>query len=93
MIWAGIWYVLLIEFSIADIITSIVCAGYGFQEANPLMAPFFDNIIEMKLLALGLSLVGVIVYERMYRGNGWVPLSLGTCATFVAVLNNVLLFF
>ena len=93
MIWAVIWYVLLLEFTVADVVTSVVCASHGFREANPLMSPFFDNIIEMKLIALMVSALGVIIYEKIYHGDGWVPLALGTCATFAAVLNNILLFF
>jgi len=93
MIWAVMWYWLLIIFTAADVITSVVCASRGFNEANPLMSPFFDNIIEMKIIALALAALGVIVYEKMYRGNGWFPLALGTCATFTAVLNNILLVF
>ena len=91
MIWEVIWYCLFIEFTIADVITSLICAEYGLREANPLMAPFFDSIIEMKLIALVVALVVVIVYNRMYHGDGWVPLAIGTCATFAAVMNNVLL--
>lgn len=91
MIWAAIWYWLFTIFSIADIITTRIGLAVGLHEANPLMAPFIDSIIEMKLIVLFLAVAIVLVYEQINKGSGWFPLALGTCATAGGVISNIAL--
>ena len=90
MIWSVIWYWLLGIFTAADIITTKIALSYnGLYEGNPLMAPFTDHIIEMKILVLLFSIAAIWLMEKISKGDGWVPVSLGTTFTSVVVVSNI----
>lgn len=90
MIWSVIWYWLLGIFTAADIITTKIALSYdGLYEGNPLMAPFTDHIIEMKIIVLIISIIAILIMERISKGDGWVPVSLGTTFTSMIVVSNI----
>ncbi len=92
MIWSVIWYWLLALFTISDIITTRICLALGGHEANPFMAGFVDNIVEVKLAYLCLMALVMVGAERMKEGSGWIPVAGGSCITFTAVLSNIIQF-
>ncbi len=92
MIWSVIWYWLLAVFTLADIITTRICIALGGHEANPFMAGYVDQIVEVKIGYLCLMAVIMAGSERMHKGSGWLPVAGGSCITFTAVLSNILQF-
>jgi hypothetical protein len=93
MIWAAIWYWLLVIFTAADVVTTKVWLASGGIEANPFLAPVIEHLIPIKILFLIVMAAIVISVERTSRGDGWIPLASASVVTLVAVLNNILLFF
>jgi hypothetical protein len=91
MIWAAIWYWLLVIFTAADIITTKIWLSHGAMEANPFMAPVIDHIIPIKIGFLLIMAVVVISVERSSKGYGWLPVASASAVTFIAVLNNIIL--
>lgn len=90
MIWAVIWYWLLGVFTAADIITTRIALAVGFHEANPFMAPFVGNMVEMKLLFLLLTIGITYATERNAKGDGWMIPASGCCVTSGAVISNIM---
>lgn len=93
MIWAAIWYWLLVIFTAADIITTKIWLAHGAVEANPFLAPVIDHIIPIKIGFLLIMAAVVVSVERSSKGCGWLPVASASAVTFVAVVNNLILFF
>lgn len=90
MIWAFIWYYLLGLFTAADIITTKIALASGmFHEANPMMAPVVEYIIEIKIVFLVMIMGVMLVAESKENGSGWLIPAGSACMTFIAVIWNI----
>jgi hypothetical protein len=93
MIWAVIWYWIFLVFTAADIITTKIALSIGkpYYESNLLISPIIEHMVELKILVVVVVVSLAILYEKLYKGDGWVPLAMGSCFTFKIVLSNILI--
>lgn len=88
MIWAAIWYWLLVAFTAADVITTRIALAMGMHEANPFMAPVIEHMILVKAAYLIGMVAAIWWFERVSTGDGWLAPCAATCVTSVAVTSN-----
>lgn len=89
MIWSVIWYWLLAVFTAADIITTKIGLALGAHEANPILAPVVDHLVEVKFAALIICIVLAYQVEKSHPEKSWIPIAAGACMTFTAVIWNI----
>ena len=90
MIWSLIWFWLLGIFTTADIVLSRILMTSGFYEGNPLGVALITHSPELIIpIKLSVTIVMVLMVERLSKGNGWVPVSLAASESFAAVVWNV----